>query len=1020
LGEILQLVRVPVARPPKPKEDLMRFSRFFAVLAMLLLTSISAFGQSATTGALTGTVTSDGAPLPGALVQATSPQLQGTRTAYSDANGNYNLSALPPGDYTLRFALEGLQEVTRSTRVTVTGTARVDADLRVSAITEAITVTASAPAVLETTEVQSNFQKRQVDDLPLGRNPNAIANLAPGVTNNGPGGAVQISGAMSSDNLIMVNGAVVQDNVRGTTRPLYIEDAIQETTVLSAGVSAEYGNFTGGVISSVTKSGGNEFTGSLRDTVTNPSWTEVSAGGEPKGIDKINNVYEGTLGGRIIRDRLWFFGAARQANVSTPATFANLVNQPGTQINSDQENLRWEGKLTGQITPSHSLMVNYLSNPLSFSNDTQARPWDLNAVDALAEQEEDFRAVHYNGIFTSNLLGEVSWNQRKFAFIGFGGDSADLVEGTPLYIYRGSANPLHGVANAPLFCGVCDDEFRDSEKATAKLTYFLGTRSLGTHNLVAGAERYTELLLSNNYQSASGLTVYNFTTDPVVQGSNVIHTFESGDLIVNWDVENPSLGSDLTTDSYFINDKWDLNPNFSFNIGGRFDTTEAVDQAGNATAEESSFSPRLAATYDPTGNGRLRFGATFGRYIGRLAEGVQGSSSNAGSPNQIGYYYEGPTITGSAADVVRGAINWWNANGGFNTTLNPPSYAVIGGVSTQLQQGGVRAPGMDEWTIGAGFQYSPTGYVRADYINRNWNNFYTSFTNTETGSVQLPDGSTEDLTIVGNSDEWERNYDAIQLQASQRFFNRLQVGGSYTWSELTGNIEGETAGSGPVSTGGYIFTYPEYQGFAANAATGFLSGDQTHKLRAWAAMDFPLGPAGVLNVSVLQRFDSGRPYSSVLTIATNTNPNDALADTTDPSVTGVADLYNSAPTTVAVFAGERGRFRLEDITRTDLAVNYRLPLFGAELFVEAEVFNLFNEQSQVSAQTQTLTHRNGGTPCKAADGSAMRCQTFNPFTTTPVEGTHYAFASTFGKPTSGSALQYQLARQFQLSLGFRF
>ena len=428
----------------------MRFSRFLAVVAMLLLASVSVFAQGTVTGNLTGTVTSDGAPLPGATITATSPQLQGTRTAVSDANGNFNLAALPPGDYTVRVSLEGLQEVTRSVRVTVAGTSRVDVDLKVSAVTESITVTASAPAVLETTEVQANFQKRPVDDLPIARTPNAIANLAPGVTNNGPGNTVQISGAMASDNLIMVNGAVVQDNVRGTTRPLYIEDAIQETTVLSAGVSAEYGNFTGGVISSVTKSGGNEFSGSLRDTVTNPSWTEVSAGGELKGIDENNNVYEGTLGGRIIRDRLWFFGAARQANTSAPSRFSTLVNQTGTQINSDTENLRWEGKLTGQITPSHSLMVNYLDNPLSFTNDTQARPWDINAIDASAEQEESFQAIHYNGIFTSNLLGEVAYNKRKFTFIGFGADSTDLIEGTPLYIYRGSADPLSaGIPRPP-------------------------------------------------------------------------------------------------------------------------------------------------------------------------------------------------------------------------------------------------------------------------------------------------------------------------------------------------------------------------------------------------------------------------------------------------------------------------------------------------------------------------------------------------------------------------------------------
>lgn len=1005
----------------------MRFSRFLAVVAMLMLASVSAFAQGTVTGNLTGTVTSDGAPLPGATITATSPQLQGTRTAVSDANGNYNLAALPPGDYTVRVSLEGLQEVTRSTRVTVAGTGRVDVDLKVTAVTEAITVTASAPAVLETTEVQANFQKRQVDDLPLGRNPNAIANLAPGVTNNGPGGNLQISGAMSSDNLIMVNGAVVQDNVRGTTRPLYIEDAIQETTVMSAGVSAEYGNFTGGVISSVTKSGGNEFSGSLRDSLTNPSWTEISAANEPKDVDKINSVYEGTLGGRIIRDRLWFFGAGRVANSTAPTRFPTLVGQTNDPINSETENTRWEGKLTGQITPSHSLMINYLDNPLSFTNDTQARAWDLGAVDPFAEQEENFQALHYNGIFTSNLLGEVSYNKRKFTFVGFGGDERDLVLGTPLYIWRPANPAIHAtIGNAPLFCGVCSEEFRDSEKATAKLTYFLGSQSLGTHNFVAGVERFTELLQSNNWQSASGLTLYNYSTDPVVQNGNVIFTLDAGDELVNWRVDNPSLGSDLTTDSLFINDKWDLNPNFSFNIGGRFDRTEAVDQAGNPTADEQSFSPRLGVTYDPSGNGRLRFGATYGRYIGRLAEGVQGASANAGSPNIYSWYYDGDTVTGSSRQIIQTVISWFNARGGFNATLNPPEFTSIGGVSTQLQEGGVKAPGMDEWTIGAGFQYSPSGYVRADYIDREWNNFYASFTNAQTGKVTLPSGAQADKTIVGNSDVFERTYKAVQLQASQRLFNRLQLGGSYTWSELRGNIEGETSGSGPVTTGGFLNQYPEYQGFAQNAPVGFLSGDQTHKLRLYGGIDFPIGPAGVLNVSILERFDSGRPFSAVVLITPCGQA--ATADGSTPTncskVSGAATSYVSPPTNTAginYYVGERGRFRWEDITRTDLAVNYRLPLFGAEMFVEAEVLNAFNEQAQVAGQTGLTSGRNAATNCRTAEGAPMRCLQFNPFTTEPIEGTHYAYNATFGQPLAGTdKASYQLARTFQFSFGFRF
>lgn len=998
----------------------MRFSRFLAVVAMLMLASVSAFAQGTVTGNLTGSVTSDGAPLPGATVTATSPQLQGTRTAVSDANGNYNLAALPPGDYTVRVSLEGLQEVTRSARVTVAGTARVDVDLKVSAVTESITVTASAPAVLETTEVQSNFQKRQVDDLPLGRNPNAIANLAPGVTNNGPGNTVQISGAMASDNLIMVNGAVVQDNVRGTTRPLYIEDAIQETTVLSAGVSAEYGNFTGGVISSVTKSGGNEFSGSLRDSITNPAWTEVSAAQEPKGIDEMNNVYEGTLGGRIIRDRIWFFGAARQANTSGPSRFAALNRQPNVTITSDNENLRYEAKLTGQITPSHSLVLNYLNNPLSFTNDTQINPWELSAVDPSAEQNEDFRSVHYNGIFTSNLLGEVSWNQRTFTFVGFGGDNADIYGGTPIRSSFADAT-LNGISNAPWFCGVCDEETRDSEKTTAKLTYFLGTPSFGTHNLVGGVERYQELMVANNYQSASGLTVWVYHTPPVVQpNGQVLFTWGAGDSVESFLVENPSLGSDLTTDSFFINDKWDLNQNFSFNIGGRYDKTKAVDQAGNPTADESSFSPRLAVTYDPAGNGRLRMNATYGRYVGRLAEGVQGAGSNAGSPNWYGWYTddEEPDFTGTAAEVVKHAIDWWKANGGFDKTLNPPTYSSIGGVSTQLRDS-IAAPGMNEWTIGAGFQYSQNGYVRADYINRDWDNFYTAFTSQETGEVELPDGSVTDLTLVGNSDDWERNYKAVQLQASHRLFNRLQIGTSYTWSELKGNIEGETAGSGPVTTGASTFQYPEYTGFAQNAPSGFLSGDQTHKLRLWAGMDFPLGPAGVLNVSVLERFDSGRPYSAVLTVVPNANPAD-FRYSTNPAAGDVRGLYHAPPAQFSYYVGDRGRFRWEDITRTDLAVNYRLPVFGAEMFVEAEVLNAFNEQAQIGGSTFIHSRNTSLTGCTdATTGASIRCIPFNPFTTTPVEGTNYAYDAAFGKPT-GSVAQFQLARTFQFSLGFRF
>src|SRR3954454_19363714 len=99
------------------------------------------------------------------------------------------------------------------------------------------------------------------------RNQHPLAQFAPCVQSNTlTNGQLQISGAPGYDNLVLINGVVVTENVRGQMRPMYVEDAIQETTVLTGAISAEYGRFSGGVVSTITKSGGNEFSGSLRDS----------------------------------------------------------------------------------------------------------------------------------------------------------------------------------------------------------------------------------------------------------------------------------------------------------------------------------------------------------------------------------------------------------------------------------------------------------------------------------------------------------------------------------------------------------------------------------------------------------------------------------------------------------------------------------------------------------------------------------------------------------------------------------
>src|SRR5213075_3248733 len=143
---------------------------------------------------------------------------------------------------------------------------------KLASVAEAITVTASAPAVLETTEVARNFDQKQIAQLPVRRNVRDTVLLAPGVTANGPNNQLMVSGGPSYDNLFLVNGVVVNENLRGQPHNLFIEDAIQETTIITGAISAEYGRFTGGVVSTLTKSGGNEFSGSVRDSLSNPNW----------------------------------------------------------------------------------------------------------------------------------------------------------------------------------------------------------------------------------------------------------------------------------------------------------------------------------------------------------------------------------------------------------------------------------------------------------------------------------------------------------------------------------------------------------------------------------------------------------------------------------------------------------------------------------------------------------------------------------------------------------------------------
>ena len=988
------------------------------LLSLVFLCAAGILAQSTTGGALTGTVTQEGNPVQGVVVTISSPSLQGSRETVTNESGGYNFPALPPGHYTARFELQGLEPQTRRVQVALAQTARLDASMSLSEMTEALTVTASAPPVAESTEVQTNFQKDLIEDLPVARTIAGITGLAPGVVTGING--FQISGGMSFDNLYTVNGAVIQENLRGQTHNLFIEDAIQETTVQTAGVSAEYGNFTGGVVNAITKSGGNEFSGSLRDSLTNPSWTTKSpdiftlSNNAPArteaadNLDQTNSVYEATLGGRVIRDRLWFFAAARQSENESERFFANST-ATYTAITTDE---RLEAKMTGAVTPKHNIVASYMDAPVTQENNCQFGCFDMESVDPNIGFPNDFLTVFYNGVLTNNLLLEVKYTKVNFEFDSLGGDDPDFATGTPIHL---NAPGFNSYTNAPPFCGECTTDTRDNDTIGFKGTYYLGTQRLGNHSILAGVERFHETRLSDNHQSPTDFRIVSRTRAPKGGGNSptlISLVPVSGgvlrDFVWWFPIEMSSLGSDLNTDAVYVNDKWDLSSHWSFNVGLRFDRNDSTDSAGNVVADDQKLSPRLGATYDVFANGRLRLNAAYGSYVGRLAETVANGQSPAGTPANFAFAYEGPELVDlPPAEVAHRFFEWFNANGG---TDRPTVSAFVPGFSQRLEDTLV-SPSVDEWTIGVSTQIGQ-GFVRADYIHRDWNDFYLGDVSTEIGTVTSPVGTRTDLTLVRNGDDLVREYDALQFQGSYRFTSRFNVGGNYTWSKTWGNATGENTGFGPFVSISRNY-YREYYHWDTFAPEGYLSTDQTHKARAWVSYDLPTF-LGDFNFSLLERFDSGAPYSLAGSIDVRANANfygaGQAGGVTNPG-------YAAAPTSVTYFFSDRGEFRFDDLSATDLAINYNTNpgwMRGAQIFVQGELLNAFNEDAAISYNTSVITH--------LQDATLRR---FNPQAgDVPVEGVHWRKGPLFGLPTSATSAQvaghYQLPRTYRVSLGLRF
>jgi len=428
------------------------------LVLLLLFLSTVARAQTGATSVLTGNVVDAAthAPVADVVVTATSPSLQGEQVVVTDGTGLYRVPQLPPGTYTLRFEKETYRPFTRAgVDVAADRTLRLNVELLPETAGEAtVTVVGAAPTIdvgSSTTGgvINQDFVRNLAVSRPNGigganRSFDSLAATVPQAGNDVFG--VSISGSQSPENSYLIDGLAVNDTAYGVNgSPLTIE-FIDEVNVITGGYMPEYGRTMGGALSAVTKSGGNEFHGSVWGNFTPGALAGSAAASNATGstgvVSVTNDLYNigdfgATLGGYILKDKLWFFAGIQPSfqRYSWTRTFnsaqvdgsGNLVTDPATgqvvyspisdsaqRRFSDEKSLNFIGKLTFLVSSDHRLSLSVSGTPTTGGGGASfptRLPGGLQARNGLNA------AVVYGGA-TFNGLGNISTNDSSYNVVG--------------------------------------------------------------------------------------------------------------------------------------------------------------------------------------------------------------------------------------------------------------------------------------------------------------------------------------------------------------------------------------------------------------------------------------------------------------------------------------------------------------------------------------------------------------------------------------------------------------------------
>jgi hypothetical protein len=926
------------------------------------------------TASIQGLITdSSGAALPGVTVEASSAERGQRLSVQSDSGGHYRFPSVPPGVYTVTATLSGMQAASASNVQAKLGTSpKVDLTLKLAAVSTSITVTAE-PQLVDVTSsaAQTSIRTETFEKLPRGRDFSSVVVQAPSANQNNKTGGISIDGASGAENRYIMDGVDTTNPQTGVQGKALTTEFVDEVQVKSAGYPAEFGGSTGGVINVVTKTGTNDFKGSLGGEYTNTSWngqnalidanTRTLTRGPILQLNLTNTGFEQyvpaddstnqvepsvTLGGPLMKDNLWFYGGYKpdRQSISRTVTFTT-----GQTLTFPQKFRRdnWVGTLSGQASSKLLFKVSGNSSGYETENLLPGSTGRGSANPALYTPDD--KLANWTASGYADYIATPSWFLSAKGGRFFRNYTQSGISSDPLITFAtgpGTAFPEipadlikpSGFSNIPTNTASQKDAYtRDNIGLDAS---WFGNLA-GSHRVKGGIQldniKNDVLRGQQNFLvTAAWNGVCQFCSGRGKYGSAGVYTFQT-----TGNVQDKIEG-------LFLQDAWTtMHDRLTLNVGVRTESEKIPSYSTLGTTGPTAINfdfkdkvaPRLGFSYDLFGNGRSKAFGSYGTFYD-----IMKMELPRGSFGGDKWIYWGFDID---------AFDWTKWTGCQNVTNDPsvkptcPGMTLRSSVDLRHPANSADLPlvdpnlkPMESREVSLGFQQD---VGNSSALGFRWVNkkLVRAIEDVGVHNVHADGSESEDFFIANPGfgvaqkilaafgctscpamPKAVRDYNGFEVEYTKRYSSHWLLHASYLYSKLKGNYSGLANSDEVTATAGFARTSPNVSRVfdslfmlfdqKGNEVTGPLGGDRPHQAKGQVAYTFAHGTT----VGVNEYFYSGTPTTTEL-------------------------RFQGAP----IFPNGRNDMgRTPNITQTDLNLQHELRVGRYGVTLGAIVLNLFDQK----------------------------------------------------------------------------